>query len=107
MRGTPLLSAAAMKRPVSLRGERSSSIRTGPPEPWNSDWPRWLSSAFRKYGSTSDQPQALAPVEHRVHVRGATEALTARDVERAVVAVGLRLGREVPVELGLELLCEG
>ncbi len=47
-----------------------------------------------------------AHVEHRVHRARAAERLAARHVELAVVAAGLGPGREVPVELGPELLRE-
>ena len=47
-----------------------------------------------------------ADVEHGVHRARPAQRLAARDVERATVAVGLGLGREVPVQLGVELLGE-
>ena len=50
--------------------------------------------------------RAAAHVEHRVHRARAAEALAARDVQRAPVDVRLGLGREVPVELGVELVGE-
>ena len=50
--------------------------------------------------------RAAADVEHRVHRARAAERLAARDVQRATVDVRLGLGREVPVELGVELFGE-
>ena len=47
-----------------------------------------------------------ADVEHGVHRARPAQRLAARDVERAAVAVRLGLGREVPVQLGVELLGE-
>src|SRR5438552_3652908 len=46
--------------------------------------------------------RATADVEHRVHRARAAEPLPPRDVQRPPVHVRLRLGREVPVELGVK-----
>ena len=51
--------------------------------------------------------RAPAHVEHRVHAAGAAQALAARQIQRAAVAVRLGLGRVVPVQAGVELLGEG
>ena len=50
-----------LKSEDNARGERSSATWSGPPTAWNSDAPRSLSSARRKYGRTSSQPQPSAP----------------------------------------------
>ena len=117
----PAASLAASRRRFIGRGERCSLTRSGPPAPWYSRGPAHVVLGLdevRQHVGVAPAGRALrlpgvvverasAHVEHRVHRARAAERLAARDEQRASVDVRLGLGREVPVELGVELLREG